>query len=153
MARRVKDVVEIAIFQYLNPTMLDNNNEVYICFLYKHPLMSIANFEIALQVFLKEYFVHIAQLSSDELRTKDFYILGDFNIDFNNQADRDIQEFKATMERRYGVKPYNYDTRTTKKGSSIDWIFSSAAPSNFRVTLYETWFSDHSPIYLEIFNC
>jgi hypothetical protein len=152
MVRKVKDVVEIAIFQYSNP-MLENNNEIYICFLYKHPNMSIVDFEIALYVFLKEYFLLNSQKNSLELKNKDFYLLGDFNIDFNNTADKNIQALKASLERRYGLKPYTYNTRTTKKGTSIDWLFSSAAPSNFEVTMYETWFSDHSPIYLEIFNC
>ena len=128
------DILELSILKY----KLNENNEVFILYLYKHPNYRMKNLLNELKQFLTSHKI----TKNDKI-----YIFGDFNYDFNeNQLAFDI------LEKEVCVKPLKVNTSTHESGSQIDWCFTNETKTKFEEKLcnYESWFSDHNPLYLEI---
>ena len=82
------------------------------------------------------------------------YILGDFNIDFNKDG-----KMLKLFEDSLGLQPTFLDSPTHDKGSQLDWCFTNMPsliihdPREARYVAsgcYESWFSDHKPIWLQL---
>ena len=79
---------------------------------------------------------------------KNLFILGDFNIDFNNK-----KKMMNYMASEFGLFPTFSKTKTHDSGSQIDWCFTNVKLQNnsvYESKVYESWFSDHKPIWLQI---
>ena len=79
---------------------------------------------------------------------KNLFILGDFNIDFNNK-----KKMMNYMASEFELFPTFSNTKTHDSGSQIDWCFTNVKLQNnsvYESKVYESWFSDHKPIWLQI---
>ena len=148
------DGLEFCIFKYW--FCREKNAVIYLVFLYKHPNYkgkSFPQFLEALQKFFYDAEIH---------NLRNVIIVGDFNVDFNIETSN-LEIFKQT----FGVEPlfknddHKHNTCTILRkdkiiNSHIDWAFSGIMNSNYQQFVkveaypYESWFSDHKPIYIKI---
>jgi hypothetical protein len=80
--------------------------------------------------------------------------MGDFNIDFNDQ-DNETQMIINEMNRTMGLRPLLLNEPTHDAGRQLDWILSNVNVSeksryNINAITYESWFSDHKPLWCMI---
>ena len=70
------------------------------------------------------------------------------NIDFNKEKAK-----LGIFERNLQVKVKFTETPTNDKGNQLDWVFTNIEGRKgvkLQEFVYESWISDHKPIYLEI---
>ena len=70
------------------------------------------------------------------------------NIDFNKEKAK-----LGIFERNLQVKVKFTETPTNDKGNQLDWVFTNIEGRKgvkLQEFVYESWISDHKPIYLQI---
>ena len=136
-------LIEISLFRYNTV-----HKVIYICLVYKHPTMSFGEFYNEFSIFLKEnlnFNMHDNLCDNPHL-----FVLGDFNIDFNLKKN-----FLNKITFELGLYPIFKETPTTDLNKNqIDWCFTNVSTEDFSFKFdsgaYESWFSDHKPIWLKI---
>ena len=140
----LNEMWEYNVYTYqVNPLLEDH---LKIMCVYKHPCMKIADFMQEFRLFLSD------QLHLDT-SNEDVVIIGDFNIDFNKR-----DEYRQSLKNEFGLyalfdKQETYEFVNTKHGfSQLDWCFTNLSPNHWNIKgqVYESWFTDHLPIVLEI---
>ena len=135
------NMLELSLFEYMMPT---KKEIYYICLLYKHPQMKNSEFAYEFDDFISKHF----RINEKNRIDKNLFILGDFNIDFNNK-----KKMMNYMASEFGLFPTFSKTKTHDSGSQIDWCFTNVKLQNnsvYESKVYESWFSDHKPIWLQI---
>jgi exonuclease III len=138
-----KNMLELSLFEYMCPTGKDI---FYICLLYKHPQMKNSEFAYEFEEFISKHF----RIINNNRIDKNLFILGDFNIDFNKK-----NKMMNYMKSEFGLFPIFSKTQTHDSGSQIDWCFTNVITKDnlaYETIIYESWFSDHKPIWLQIKN-
>ena len=87
-------------------------------------------------------------------------IVGDFNIDFNN---KDYEYIRQSFQDELGLRPLFENKMTfeyvNKSGSNyvhgfsqLDWCFTNLSQNHWNIhgLVYESWYTDHLPIMLEV---
>jgi len=137
------NMLELSLYEYVVESK-PKNIYVYICLLYKHPQMKNADFRHEFKQFIHKYFRLTLNKKIDSI----LFVLGDFNIDFNDKI-----KMLQFMFDEFGLEPTFKKTKTHDSGSQIDWCFTNIQ-NNYQICYesytYETWFSDHKPIWLQI---
>ena len=131
------DIMEACLFKY---TSKSKKNKIFICSVYRHPNMNKDKFFDELYEFIE------TNVPRDTL----LFIMGDFNIDFNQKPKR--LEF---MNELLDMRPTLNETDTWygkgKESSQLDWVFTNMDPTLYQTIDYESLFSDHSALYTEIY--
>ena len=71
-------------------------------------------------------------------------ILGDFNVDFQKSKEpRDVNIPGRTLKQLIEVPTTNY-------GSTLDNIYTDLSRDAFSYGVFESYFSDHKPIWIKI---
>jgi endonuclease/exonuclease/phosphatase family metal-dependent hydrolase len=113
---------------------------VYILSVYKH---NKCNDQRALEQMYNFLQTNIPRNSGASL-----LVLGDFNIDFNKQEEREKLEY---LQNQLGLRALFEHEKTFKYKTHIDWAFKSRHfKFGIESLVYDTWFSDHSAIWTEI---
>jgi len=131
--------VEICIIEYVPKDMYELN----ICMVYKHPAARLEKLIDEIKT----------GLNSINFNKKNHYksgliIIGDMNIDFNKEKAK-----LGIFERNLQVKVKFTETPTNDKGNQLDWVFTNMEGRKgvkLQEFVYESWISDHKPIYLQI---
>ena len=134
----------------------NDEDSIKLMCLYRHPKCNKAQFLVELYAFLN----NILWVNN---RATPIVIMGDFNIDFNKDENQNILD---RLQKDYSLVPLLKKAHThgyVKKKESTDeyevrysqpdWCFTNCSTFNkwkLNAFLYETWFTDHSPIILEI---
>ena len=117
---------------------MPNSRNIYICNTYRPPAGKV---DLALNILNKS-------IMNKNLRRKDIFILGDFNINYKNKSSPSYQKL-AFFESSNSLKQViQRATRTTKKNNSIlDLILTN---SNYiaKAGTLDTFISDHQPIFV-----
>jgi hypothetical protein len=149
--RGTSDTTEICVIRYRPRKTL----AVYVCMLYNHPQATFERLIYRVQTLLSEsgYSDEMATLS-EGIKYKSLIIVGDFNIDFNKHPKM-LNEFETNLKVKVDRTIMNTATRMTSDGkkSQIDWLFHNFENTNdLRISthIYETWLSDHKPIFAHI---
>jgi ATP-dependent DNA helicase PIF1 len=143
----VKVQLEMSLYKY--DYLCSVTKSFYICSLYKHIGMDNKQFYDEFRKFL------VAHLSSSRDSTrinKRLLILGNFNMDFNKMP--------KSLEKLYNdlqLMPEFINTPTHKSGGQFDWCFTNTKETsqhqqNMNAFAYESFFSDYSPIWLNIYE-
>jgi hypothetical protein len=143
--QRLNEMWEYNVYNY--QVKSESRDQLKIMCLYRHPNMNLNDFFIELKIFLRN------QLQLDTSESKDCIIIGDFNVDFNKRAD-----LRQSLANEFGLYALfdNQHTheyvKNTHGFSQPDWCFTNLSPNhwNIKALIYETWFTDHFPIMLEI---
>lgn len=142
------NVVELSLY-----SIEINSKLVYMCLIYKHPTVSKSEFHKQLCTFLADN-LNNGQLPLTQNMCKNLILFGDFNIDYN------IQTYYSLERNLPLVQPCILDTSTYVKKTSLtdgsallttsqlDWCFASNSNDNIDAIVYETWFSDHQPLWI-----
>jgi endonuclease/exonuclease/phosphatase family metal-dependent hydrolase len=126
-------VTEMTLFEYTNET----NERVHILSLYRHNGRSVRDFFNDLGRFI---FDHAPRENLHLL------VLGDFNIDFNKDADS-----LSYMRTKFNLRPLFEQEISFRNVSHIDWAFVGSRFSHtVRSQVYNTWFSDHAALWTEV---
>ena len=156
-------IVELSLFQCkLDCTA---TREFLICHVYKHPSMKNKEFKIELRDFLLKQKVMISAPGSNDavekyMFKKKIFFLGDFNIDFLSKKKEETQFFIDRFFMKYGlsmlINTKAYPSTTDNK-TLLDWCLSNARtsdnlPEAFEgdALVYESCYSDHKPLWLEV---
>ena len=121
---------------------LPNLREIIIINLYRPPQGSITEFCEKLNDDLSSF---------DPTKKREFYLMGDFNIDTMDKTTDEYKELNSLIN-SYGLMQHINDiTRFSKNNSCIDNIFSNCDIINDSGTL--NWnFSDHQAVFVNPFN-
>jgi exonuclease III len=142
-----RDTCEFSLYKY---RFGDSDHVVSILLVYKHPKMAKIDFFNSLHQFYGDAFFN--NENENPLKRGKIVVLGDFNIDFNNQ-DGISQNILNEMDRTMGLKPLLSNQPSHDAGRQIDWIFSNIRDKS-RLSIdaitYDTWFSDHKPLWSQI---
>ena len=137
------DIVEMGLMKFY----INTNKIAYLCFVYRHPKAS--DFWHQLKDFLTR---HLSTRLMTNCRIKDRLILvGDFNIDLLDlESDKRIKE---KIEKDLGLEQLVV-MPTTDRGTCIDWCATNIEQENYphKVIVYESFFSDHKPLWLYVKN-
>lgn len=132
----LKKLVEFSLFLYT----YSSDKRVYILSVYKH---NRCNDRRALEEMYEFLQTNIPRNSGACL-----LVLGDFNIDFNKEEEREKYEYLQT---RLGLRALFEHEKTFQYKTHIDWAFKSRQfKFGVESQVYDTWFSDHSAIWTEI---
>ena len=74
--------------------------------------------------------------------------MGDLNIDFNKHKTS-----LRLFEQKFKIKTLFLDQSTNNQGNQIDWIFTSLydfRKIDLNGSPYESYISDHKPLYFEL---
>ncbi|XP_055685438.1 uncharacterized protein LOC129791330 isoform X2 [Lutzomyia longipalpis] len=113
------------------------HNNFYIITGYKSP-------KVPFDVF-KESFENV---SSKIPRYSQIIVIGDFN--FNVSSHKTDEKFLNYLN-QYGLQNnLDADQSTTKYDSQIDIVFSNIPSNNFTAGIYDSYFSDHRPVYCTV---
>ena len=143
--QRLNDMWEYNVYNYQVDSL--TQNELKIMCLYKHPTMNKNDFIIEFKNFLRK------QLQLNTSKSQDVIIIGDFNIDFNERPA--LLESLNTEFGLYALfdKQVTHEYVNSGHGfSQLDWCITNLSPNHWNINglVYETWFTDHFPIMLEI---
>ena len=153
-------IVELSLFECkLDSAMTET---FHICHIYKHPSMPKKEFKIALRDFLLMHKLLVLSTESNNSQEKymfkrKIFFLGDFNI---NYVDKENNHFVDRFFLKYGLSML-IDTKkypsTTDNNTLLDWCLSNNRTSDNRPDtieaeslVYESFYSDHKPLWLEI---
>jgi endonuclease/exonuclease/phosphatase family metal-dependent hydrolase len=142
---------EYNVYEY----RLNGKDRIKIMCLYKHPKMNIrADFVPQFKTVLRDKF-YLDTCIADPL-----IIVGDFNIDFNN---KDYEYIRQSFQDELGLRPLFENKMTfeyvNKSGSNyvhgfsqLDWCFTNLSQNHWNIhgLVYESWYTDHLPIMLEV---
>ena len=106
--------------------------------------MKNSEFAYEFEEFISKHF----RIINNNRIDKNLFILGDFNIDFNKK-----NKMMNYMKSEFGLFPIFSKTQTHDSGSQIDWCFTNVITKDnvaYETIIYESWFSDHKPIWLQI---
>jgi hypothetical protein len=133
--------VEVTILK-CSPIAQQVDYSLYVCFVYKHPETSIKEFIEQIKIGLR-YCDYEANTYP-----KDLIIIGDYNIDFNKTENKKaFTSFKVA----FNVEPLITKEPTNNHGNQIDWMFATNVDQlTFTAKTYETFQSDHKPLFLRI---
>jgi exonuclease III len=127
---------------------LPNNGTLYICFLYNHPSNSFASFWQSFKDFLT---TNIPNARNKNLAPP-ILIFGDFNFNLLQRktiSDENLNKFLS----KFALKFTNLSKSTTDRETLIDWCLSNAEGKNkMKFFVYESYFSDHKPLWLYLEN-
>jgi hypothetical protein len=138
---RDKQDVEITILK-CSPNPQQNDYTLYVCFVYKHPETGIKEFIEKINIGLRvcDYLANTYP--------KDLLIIGDCNIDFNKSENKNA--FR-TFKNAFDVEPLIIKEATNDHGNQIDWMFATNVDKlKFTARTYESFQSDHKPLFLRI---
>ena len=80
-------------------------------------------------------------------------VVGDFNIDFNKHGADIIRRLSRDYNLRSDTPNLPINIPTHIRGNQLDWIFTNMAdPERIVTTVYESWWSDHTPFFIEVRN-
>ena len=127
---------------HTDPLSYDGRRKIfqfYFVFIYNHPGNSNVQFYNELYQFLNV-------IGKD----KPFILIGDFNIDFNNEKNT---QGLSELEQKYGFRPLFMNKPTHLKGNQLDWCFLNFDLDEIKIEyfVYQAWFTDHNPIRLDFF--
>lgn len=138
----LNSLVELSMFEY----MYSQDKVLYIVSAYKHQKCHKMT---CLQEIGKFLCDNIPARERLEDRRPNVLLMGDFNVDFGRQENKDCMTVLQDQMNVRSLLPEN--SKTFENISYIDWCFKNR---NFRFQvesqLYETWFSDHSAIWTEV---
>ena len=126
--------------------------KLLILCIYKHPELSNSNFMSQFHSFLR-FNIALTRLNFND---KPIVILGDFNIDFNKE-----EAYLRELEDNFNLLPLFKNKRTFERLSinnelnsgQIDWCFSNCLSNeqfNCSSLVYQSWYTDHYPIFLDL---
>ena len=124
----------MAIFQIQDQTAC-------VLALYKHPNQSFKDFWCQFKKFMRE---SIPDIENQSCQTNVF-ILGDFNIN----SDKEVQ-LKDKILNKFNFQFVNPNGFTTDRKTTIDWIITNTKTIEYKTYIYESFFSDHKPLWLSI---
>jgi len=136
-------MLEMSMFQYKR-----NDDCIYICSVYKHPILKMSEFYKEFKEFLSES-IHYSTNNNDY--NPKLFVFGDFNIDFNVE-----KKYLNIFLNELGLHSTFENTSTHNSNNQIDWCFTNVNKTTindkqrFESGVYESWFSDHKPIWLKI---
>jgi hypothetical protein len=142
--QRLNEMWEYNVYNY--QVNSGSRHQIKIMCIYRHPKMYLADFRQEFKSFLSNE-MHL-DTSND-----DVVIIGDFNIDFNKEL-----KFRESLNYEFGLHAL-FDKETTHEFahnshgfSQLDWCFTNLSPNHWNIKglVYESWFTDHFPIVLEI---
>jgi len=138
---RTKDNLEISLFEMT----LKNGKQVFICHVYNHPGNLRRLFWNEFKTFLRQ---HI-EIDENKKIARNLFVIGDFNININEDNESFINKFQEKL----GLQ-FIHQEVTTDRNTSIDWCLTNVKESEiqFNCEVYESFFSDHKPIILTIFE-
>lgn len=80
-------------------------------------------------------------------------VIGDFNIDFNKETNR-MEKMKSDLHLEPLLDNVISFRRNKETCSQLDWAFCNGDFSSFasveNIQIYETWYSDHNAILIEL---
>jgi hypothetical protein len=146
--RGTSDTTEICVIRYTPRKHMT----IYICMLYNHPQATLTNLIKRVQKVLKD--AGYIDTWEEGARKRGLIIVGDFNIDFNSEL-KQLNEFETNLMVKVDKQIWETPTRMTSDGtkSQIDWLFHNFdGTTEIRINthVYETWLSDHKPIFSQI---
>jgi hypothetical protein len=121
---------------------------IFFIHVYKHPKAS----KSAAMLEIEKVLLGLENEANPKFKARETWhvLLGDFNFDFNGD-----QKNLDTLK-KYALVPTFTNKPTFNNTSYLDWVFTNFERKrdhfNFvaKSFLYETWFSDHTPIFTEI---
>jgi exonuclease III len=127
---------------------LANRQKIFVCSLYNHPKNSFQSFWDEFKTFIIDNIPHIR----DKSKAPIIFVFGDFNFNLLQRksiSDENLGKFLN----KFHLKLTNIDRCTTDRETLIDWCLTNAN-SNLRLKafVYESFFSDHKPLWLYIDN-
>ena len=172
-----KDLCEIGMFGFHI-----GDREVRVIYLYNHPKRTLERFYQSLKTYMREHGLDwqsdrgktsiyvLGDINLDLKKMiqtpcdKDIEYFGKFLFDIHVLINYSFKCFsfllKGKMKNKLGLQPIlpeNADKIdfyvSTDRDSCVDWCMSNVTKDNSeRLTVYESWFSDHKPLWLEILN-
>jgi len=142
-AKYTKTQLEMSLYKY--DFTCSVTKSFYICILYKHIGMDNTQFYDQFKKFL---LTHLSSSHDSTILNRRLIILGTFNMDFNNMP-KSLQTILTDLH----LKPKMLQTPTHKCGSQYDWCFTNFDDlfvKNFQITTYESFFSNYSPLWLNL---
>ena len=87
-------------------------------------------------------------------RNKTIIILGDLNIDYNKLKYKHLlNEIYSKCDNQ---TPLILNTKTQRHGKQLDWCFSNhqsyKSLTAVEAIKYESYFSDHNPLWVSLYN-
>ena len=136
--------VEISLFT----VNLANRKKIYVCSLYNHPKNSFQSFWDEFKTFITDNIPNIR----DKAKAPIIFVFGDFNFNLLNRSSITDENVGRLMN-KFHLKLTNITRCTTDRETLIDWCLTNAT-SNLRLKsfVYESFFSDHKPLWLFIEN-
>jgi hypothetical protein len=143
--RRLNEMWEYNVYNY--QVKSETLDQLKIMCLYRHPKMNLNDFFLEFKTFLRD------QLQLHTSEAQDVIIIGDFNVDFNLRGD--LRQSLSTEFGLYALFDNQFTHEYVNKThgfSQLDWCFTNLSPNhwNIKTLIYETWFTDHFPLMLEI---
>ena len=116
-------------------------HKTYIISLYKHPNQTFKDFWQTFKEFMR---ANIPDVENQDCQTNVF-ILGDFNIDAIKEA-----QVKDKILNKFNLKFINPNGHTTDRKTTIDWCLTNTKTLQHVTYIYESYYSDHKPLWLSI---
>ena len=144
------DITELCVIRY-KPR---KDFAVYICMVYNHPQATFRDLIKKIQAVLIEAEYIDDWGTATRTPNRGLIIVGDFNIDFN-KSPKLLSEFETNLTVKVDRSIMNTPTRMTSDGtkSQLDWLFHNVEETKvmkISTHVYETWLSDHKPIFAQI---
>ena len=139
----VKIQLEMSLYKYDNVCAVTKS--FYVCSLYKHIEMDNKKFYDEFKSFLLS---HLSSSKDTNVLNRKLIILGNFNMDFNKMP-KSMDKLFADLQ----LKPKLLNTFTHKSKKQLDWCFTNlddSIVSKFDVVAYESFYSDYSPLWIDI---
>jgi len=142
------DTSEFSLFKYL---FEGSNEKIFICLVYRHPKHDIQEFLHDFYDFYVDNFFNNSV--ENPKRAARCLVFGDFNIDFNNKSKKVQDILINVLDDKMHLTPIFTNKPTHNKGNQLDWIFTNnkdLKKYTVDTKVYETWFSDHKPLWCQI---
>jgi exonuclease III len=126
------------------------DEDVFFCLVYKHPNHSVKDFWAELKEFLRK---NLRNTKNSHVIDK-LFLVGDFNIDFV-ELKTEGKTFVDKCANKLGLKHVLIKRPTTDRDTCIDNVLTNVEKRelNYASMLYESYFSDHKPIWISIDIC
>lgn len=135
-----KDGFEISILEIMPSSALDE--PVYVVFCYNHPKNRFTEDLIS--------FIETHLYNGSKQRDRRIVIFGDFNKDLQKEKN---QHNKGVICEKLHVRNISLGATTDNK-THIDWCLTNLSKEykQYDCVKYESYFSDHKPIWFNIYN-
>ena len=132
---------EMSIFKL---ELYNTAESLNICHVFKQIKMDNKRFYEKLSCILLEHFT--SKEGCLKINEK-LILIGNFNMNFNNMP-RSLSQ----ISNDFGLSPVFLDTATHNSSAQLDWCFTNINPIEhpFESKVYECFFSEHSPLWLNI---